>query len=94
MMKLNLKRVTLSGATTALTFNNKCGKYLVKNFTNSAIYVSFESELVEENSIKIAAGMGQVCLINEFYERSQAVKTNTIYIKGSGEVEVQQLCYQ
>lgn len=94
MMQLNLKRVTLSGATAAVTFNNKCGKYLVKNFTSGNIYVSFDSNLVEANSIKIAAGMGQVCLINEYYDWSQEVKTNTIYIKGSGEVEVQQLCYQ
>lgn len=92
-MKLNLKRVTLSGSTEAVTFDNICRKYLVKNFTSGDIYVSFDSNLVEDNSIKIAAGMGQVCLINEHYERSLAVRTNTIYIKGSGEVEVQQLCY-
>lgn len=93
MMQLQLKRVTLTGTTQAVSFDTRCGKYLVKNFSSNDLYVSFDSNLVEANSIKIAAGNGQVCLINEHYDWSEEVKTNTIYVKGTGEIEVQQLCY-
>jgi hypothetical protein len=92
-MELSLQRVTLTGGAKAVTFNTVCGKWLVKNFTTGDIYVSFDSNLVESKAVKIAAGHGQVIVINEYYDWNDALKSNTIYVKGTGEVEVQQLCY-
>ncbi len=92
-MELSLKRITLTGAITPVTFNHKCGKWLVKNFSSADIYVSFESNLVESKAVRIASGHGQAIVINEYYDWNDDLKSNTIYIKGTGEVEVQQLCY-
>lgn len=92
-MELSLQRITLTGSIKPVTFNNICGKWLIKNFTSSDIYVSFESNLVESKAVKIASGHGQVIVINEYYSWDDNLKSNTIYIKGTGEVEVQQLCY-
>lgn len=93
-MELQVKRINLTGEVTGVEFARECRKYLVKNFTNSDIYVSYNSNLDETNSIKIAAGYAQVIVINENYAWSKEVLNKTIYIKGTGEVEVQQLCYQ
>ena len=93
-MELQVKRINLTGAVKGVEFARACRKYLVKNFTNSDIYVSFESNLDETKAVKIAAGYAQAIVINENYAWSNEVLNKTIYIKGTGEVEVQQLCYQ
>lgn len=97
-MKLNLKRITLTGATTKVEFKEMCGKWLVKNFTDADIYVSFEAgsngELVEADAVKIKSNYGQIVIGNEQYDYTNIFKTNAIYIKGTGEVEVQQLCFR
>lgn len=97
-MNLNLKRITLTGTTTKVEFKEVCGKWLVKNFTDADIYVSFEAgsdgELVEANAVKIKSNYGQIVIGNEELQYTNLFKTNAIYIKGTGEVEVQQLCFR
>ena len=90
---MQVKRITLTGATKEVAFDTLCGKWLVKNFTSGSIYVSYDANLVEANAIKIASGYGQVIVNNEYRDWDDKTKSNKIYIKGTGEVEVQQLCY-
>ncbi len=92
-MELSLQRITLTGAVKPVKFNTICCKWLIKNFSSGDIYVSFDSNLVESKAVKIASGHGQVIVINEYYNWDDDQKSDTIYIKGTGEVEVQQLCY-
>lgn len=87
------KRVVLTGGATAIPFEYNSGRYLVKNFSGGDIYVSFEPTVDEEISFRISNGYAQVCVINEKGTGYGQSKTDTIYIKGVGEVEVQQLWY-
>lgn len=91
---LKLKRVTLTEeGFTAIAFDSNSGEYLVKNFSSGDIFVAFSANATEDTAIKIATGHGQVCLINKEGGNRGQIKTKTVYIKGSGEVEVQQLWY-
>lgn len=93
-MKQQIKRVTLiDGETNEIEFEKLCGKYIVKNFTDGDIYVSFDEDFTEDNSVKIPAGFYQVVIANEYLGGLEIYKTKSIYIQGSGEVEVQQLCF-
>lgn len=92
-MKQQIQRVTLEGEITEVAFDNLCGKYLIKNFSDEPIYVSFDEEFTEANSTKIAAGFYQVVIANEWLGGLDVYKTKSIYINGTGEVEVQQLCF-
>lgn len=83
-------RETLNGETKKITMPSPSGRWLVKNFSDNNIFVSFEKDVNEANSIKIAPNMYQVCIINERNGAGQE-KSDSIYIKGTGEVEVQQL---
>lgn len=87
-MKINIKRVTLEG-TGSVSFASKSKVWLVKNFTDADVFVSFETPIVEEESIKLPSGSGQYCEIDERGGSVGAV--DTIYLSGTGEVEVQQL---
>lgn len=90
-MKLNIQRVTLSGSEYAFRFDNERVKYLVKNFTVGDIYVAFESGATQAESIKIPSMNGQVCCVMIAPPEPVLARTNTIYVTGTGEVEVQQL---
>lgn len=89
---MNVKRVTLNGKTT-ISFPHKSPKWLVKNFSEADITVSFEENAAEDEVITIASQMGQVIVENENATVYKYVH-DTIYITGSGIVEVQQLCYR
>ena len=91
-MTQQVQRITTSGIT-AVTFPNASGKYLVKNFSSGDIYVSFEETVAPATSIKIASQMAQVCQINERGGAVGQEKAFTIYVNGTGEVEVQQLYF-
>lgn len=82
-MKIDLKRVTLNNEERELVFQHKGMEYIVKNFSDSDIYVSFDVDATDEDSILIPSKMGQVCTCG--------TEVDTIYINGNGEVEVQQL---
>ena len=90
-----VQRVTLSGSGfQAITFPKYSGCYLVKNFSADDIFVSFaESGQTQNNSIRIVTGYGQKCYANMRGGLDGQNKTNTVYISGSGEVEVQQVYF-
>ena len=88
-----VQRVALSGTAAAVTFPNPSGKYLVKNYSSGDIYISFESTCNPATSIRIVSGYGQVCEINERGGAAGQEKAKTIYVNGTGEVEVQQLWF-
>lgn len=94
-MKQQVKRVTLAGTGfQGIAFDRLSGEYMVKNFSNSEIYVSFDAEATEANSVKIPSNFYQVVVSNEAFGGPSKFKTKTLYVKGTGEVEVQQICYQ
>ena len=70
------------------SLDTKSCRFLVKNFTENAIYVDFEEFEDEDDAIKIPANTAQVCLCQE---RGVQELTDTIYVLGTGEVEVQAL---
>ncbi len=88
-----VKRIQLTGGVSELEFDTYGGQYLVKNFSGGDIYVSFEDTVSEDTSIKISNGYAQVCVINERDGFNGQAKAKTLYIKGTGEVEVQQLWF-
>lgn len=92
-MQQQVKRVTLEGAVMPVSFDYPSGRYIVKNFSSGDIYVSFESTVAPASSIRIVSGYGQVCEINERGGAEGQEKSKTIYINGTGEVEVQQLWF-
>ncbi|MBQ6447132.1 MAG: hypothetical protein IJJ10_06670 [Bacillus sp. (in: Bacteria)] len=87
----NVKRVTLTGNWTEVTFDEKAKNYFVKNFSDGDIYVSFEENDSENTSFKISSGIGEVLAINQTATSKPEHFTNTIYIKGTGEVEIEQM---
>lgn len=89
----HVKRVQLTGGVSAVEFDNYGGQYLVKNYSGGDIYVSFEETVAEDMSIKISNGYAQICVINERDGLNGQAKAKTIYISGTGEVEVQQLWF-
>ena len=95
MAQQQVQRVTISGSTfQEVAFVYPSGKWLVKNFSAGDIYVSFaNSGQTQDNSIRIASGYAQVCQINERSGEAGQTKVKSIYIKGSGEVEIQQLWF-
>lgn len=89
---MKVKRVNLSGKTT-ISFDTESSKWLIKNFSDGDITVSFDANAKAEESILIPSGMGQVVISNEMAV-DQFYSSDTIYITGTGTVEVQQLCYR
>lgn len=89
-MTQKVRRIELTGAVTPVSFDTCSGKWLVKNFGSGNIYVSFTPDADESARIKIPSGVGQLCVINERYGDG-CEKSFTVYLSGSGEVEVQQL---
>lgn len=78
---------------TAFTFDKLSDKFLVKNFSENDITVSFSAEMPANETVTIKAGMGQVIFENEHLGCCAAYAHDTLYIDGSGEVEVQAICY-
>lgn len=93
MTELKLERVTLTGEKQAVTFDEKGKEFLVKNFSEDPVYVSFELDATDDSSIKILPEMAQICSRNGFLFAPDDVGVDTIYVKGTGEVEVQNLWY-
>ena len=89
-MKQKVIRQTLQGSFTAFTFDVKVRTFFVKNFTEGDIYFSFANDNEEAGAFKIASGMGEEVFINGSYSTA-AHYTKTLYVKGTGEVEVEAL---
>ncbi len=89
-MTLCLRRETLSGTCHAFTFDKARSEFLVKNLGEGTIYVAFEENATEARAIKIPSKYGQICSCSNV-EGTTGMVSSTIYITGTGEVEVQQL---
>ena len=90
-----VKRVTLAGSETPVEFTGYLvSKFLVKNFSDGNVYASLETPLVENESIKIASNMYQVVFNNEDVRWNGAREFSTIYLNGTGEVEIDAICYR
>ena len=92
-MKQSVMRKTLTGSWTEYSFSKKARRYFVKNYTSGDIYVSFASNDSENESFKIKTGMGEEVAITYAPLVNEDVYTDKIYVKGTGEVEVEQLDY-
>lgn len=87
-MKQKVIRKTLTGAFTEYKFDVYSKSFFVKNFTEEAVYVTFKNDGDEDGSFKIPAGMGEEVYINKGTTPNYP---DTIYVKGTGEVEVEAL---
>ena len=92
-IKQKVIRKTLTGAWEPFTFDVRSKSFFVKNFSESEIYVSFENNDEENESIKILPDMGEICFINAGYTLNGIYFVDTIYVKGTGEVEVEAIEY-
>lgn len=89
-MKQQVKRKTLSGSWTEFAFPQPARKYFVKNYTSGDILVTFENDEIEDEAFKIKTGIGEEVSISSKMN-VQAYSKSSIFVKGTGEVEVQQL---
>lgn len=83
-MKNNAIRKTLSGEYVEFKFAKGTSNYFVKNFTNSFVLATFDPEKIDADAFKIPSQIGEEVQL-------PFGKANAIYVKGTGEVEVQQL---
>lgn len=88
-----IQRVTLTGAEETVTFTAASARFLVKNFSSADVYVSFETPIDTDEAIKIPASMAQLCVANEAYGANNQKGFTTIYLSGTGEIEVQALWF-
>lgn len=73
-----LRKPTQAGVTLSFEFAVSGSRFLVKNFTEDDIYVSFDSG--EQNEILIPAECSQVCITGETGSWI-ALKTDIVYIR-------------
>lgn len=90
---MRVKQVELNGLT-KVEFTTKSCEWLVKNFTDGDIYVSFDKDAPQDEWIKIQSGMGQVVVENTVVKDFINFTYKAIYVNGTGTIEVQQLCYR
>ena len=82
-MILNIFRRTISGKE-AFEFEANSAEYIVKNFSDEDMFVSFDADATDDKSIKIPGKFGQICL-------APTNDVTIVYVKGAGEVEVQSI---
>lgn len=90
-MKQAVKRKTLTGDWEAFTFPAKGRQFLVKNFSDAAALVTFLNDGKDDEAIKIAAGNNETVAISFVTLERRDQMVDTIYVKGTGEIEVQSL---
>lgn len=90
---MKVLRKTLTGVSTEFSFNVTGLKFLVKNFSEGPVLVNFEpiTAANEATSIKVPANVAQLIFTNEYQPNTK--RARTLYVKGTGEVEVQVVCY-
>lgn len=93
-LKQKVIRKTLTGGWEPFTFDVKSKSFCVKNFTNAPIYVSFIDGDSLDESIKIREYMAEICYITSLYNLAGSFFRDTIYVKGTGEVEVEAIEWQ
>lgn len=89
-MKQAVIRKTLTGNWEEFNFGKNNKNFFVKNFSNSDIFVSFVNNDEESGSFKIASGYAEEVSIIQNHVSGQ-LEASKIYIKGTGEVEVEAL---
>lgn len=88
-------RKTLTGASEAFTFEIKGHDFLVKNLSENDILVGFEAITTDNEATcyKIPTMTAQLIDADNYLRYGiHTVKTDTIYVKGTGEVEVDLVC--
>lgn len=90
-MKQQVKRKVLNGSWVEFKFEYKALCFFVKNFTDGDILVSFENDGKEDEAFKIAKGTGEEIAISYGGANNNEHATNVLYVKGTGEVEIQEL---
>lgn len=88
-IKQQVIRKTLSGSWESYAFDVRSKSFFVKNFTDDPIYVSFEDDDSEDESIKIPSQMAEIVYISSLNPLNGLFFTDKIYVKGTGEVEVE-----
>lgn len=85
---MKVLRKTLVGNSEAYEFGAYATKFLVKNLSDESVLVNYENitSANETTSIKIPSSTAQIVFDGEELNPD---KHNKIYIKGTGEVEVQ-----
>lgn len=68
-------------------------EYLVKNFSESDIYVAFKETNDTDEMIKIPAECDRICLINKSTALDNSSKDVYVFTEDGGEVEVQCVKY-
>lgn len=92
MVKQAVMRKTLTGGWEKFEFPYVGRFYMVKNFSDSDILVSFEENDIRENEcIKIKAGSSERVSISFDDIDREIYHVKNIYVKGTGEVEIQSL---
>lgn len=95
---LAVERLFLIGEVLAVEFSTLSPKYVVKNFSDDDIFVSFDEDFNPLKAIKISSGYAQTCMISEYVNINNQIPdtyfAKTIYIYGTGEVEVQQILWE
>lgn len=88
-MKQYVVRQELTGDWEEFTFDVKGRSFFVKNFTDGDIYVSFSDDEDENGAFKIPSLTAEEI----FVKKASAFYTDALFIKGTGEVEVEVLDY-
>lgn len=91
MATMKVLRKTLTGTSEAYAFDVIGYRFCVKNFSDNDCYVNYEAITAsnEDTSVKVPKGTAQVVFSNE----NNTVGAGTLYVKGTGEVEVQVLAW-
>ncbi len=92
------RRLTLNNTVKEVAFGVKGSEFLVKNFSDNDLLVSFDEDAPESEWIKILPKTYQVCLVNgsddvNRFLYKDYIYRDKIYLKGEGEVEVQILSW-
>lgn len=91
-------KAELTGDVVGIKFKNKGWGFSVKNFSDNPMYASFEETVDESTGIEIPAKMGQVIGQNSYFTPGRYAYNDasfdTVYVKGTGKVEVDMLCYR
>ena len=78
-------RKTLTGSFDFFDFEIPIRSFVVKNFSKNPIYCSFEDGTEENKCVRIEPKFAEVLYYNESYPH----RFNGIYVKGTGDVEVE-----
>lgn len=90
-----IRKSLLSNTPTKFSYDIRGSKFLVKNFTQGAIYVTLEetSTVNKDTAIKINSGYSQIVFINDNMAVDNTSNIITIESLTGGEVECQVLTW-